>query len=166
MAHFRAGDASLSLLLQQGIRFFRYLKPTRPSHFSRSAFLIQGTVWGFHVPLSGGHVGLGTHSKPEDFTAVKAHSWNHFPVPIAVLAQASSHFRLLRCHDSCVSSHMFTHTNYLALTRFEATRRRNLLRFPSRAARARFVTLSGPLLIQAPRFTRQHEWFDLNTSLQ
>ena len=51
------------------------------------------------------------------------------------------------------------HAAYLALTRFVVTRRVRLSRFGPRML-PRFVTLSGSLFIQTPRFIQWYRWFN------
>jgi hypothetical protein len=74
------------------------------------------------------------------------------PIPVTFWFKRISHFRLSMNNDLYRRFTCVHHTDYLALIRLVAARRVRLLRLIPRALR-RFVTLSEPLFIQAPRFT-------------
>ena len=112
----------------------------------------EGAIRGFHVPLAevrrvrclllaGRRVGHGS-------AAIR-----RCPLLRTILVQAYEPLPLVVSHGLYRRFKCFHHTDYLALIRPVAARRVRLSRFAPRALR-RFVTLSEPLFIQAPRFTR------------
>ena len=82
-----------------------------------------------------------------------AHQKTLFPPPLPFWFKRKSHFRLFHIDDLYRRFKCFHHTDYLALIRLVAARRVRLSRLIPRTLRC-FVTLSEPLFIQAPRFTR------------
>lgn len=74
------------------------------------------------------------------------------PIPITFWFKRVSHFRLLMNNGLYRRFTCVHRTDYLALIRLVAARGVCLLRLIPRTLR-RFVTLSEPLFIQAPRFT-------------
>jgi hypothetical protein len=115
-------------------------------------FSPKGAIRGFHVPSVRVHrvrclLLTGRFADHESRTnSCSTHL--HY-----LLVQARQPFALVE-HDGLYRRFTYVHpTDYLALIRLVAARRVRLLRLIPRALR-HFVSLSGPLFIQAPRFTQ------------
>ena len=142
----------LSTRLQDGIRFFPTPLPA-PPWADLAACCPRGSDTGLPrsacqacryrcLLLTGGRVDHGSLS-------TRSYTHPHYRFWL----KRVSHFRFFTYDDLYRRFKYFHHADYLALIRLMAARKVRLSRFAPHTLRC-FVTLSGPLLIQARRFIR------------
>ncbi len=112
-----------------------------------------GAIRGFHVPLKK-YAGLGACYRPGSVWTTRTQAINVLPASNTIWSSVTT---TSACYIHGLY-HRFRYlhlTSYLALTQFVVTRRVYLSRFAPRTTLSScFVTLSGQLLIHAPRFAR------------
>ena len=151
------GSLSCQVMLQpvsgplpSGLRFFRHPKPAPPKT-DLAVCCPRRERYGVSTFRLFEFIGLGACSRPGDLRITRAEQIAALPISITFWFKRVSHFRLSMNNDLYRRFTCVHHTDYLALIRLVAARRVRLLRLIPRALR-RFVALSGPLFIQAPRF--------------
>ena len=153
-ALFRAGAIVASPI--RAITARRSLLPTSqaglPIGSPYGALSLLGEIPGFHVPLPES-AGLGACCRPGGVLATRAQKLRTLPPSSTFWFKRVNPLRLSYITIFKRRFRYLPHTSSLALTRCGVTRRGRLLHLSPRTAILCFVTLSGQLLIHAPRFT-------------